>query len=289
LRILLTGRTGQVGSALAPRLASLGSVVAPPRAALDLARPGAVRAAVRDAGPDLIVNAAAYTAVDRAEADRAAAFAVNADAAGLLAEEARARGALLVHFSTDYVFDGAKAGPYVETDPPAPLNAYGESKLAGERAIAASGCRHLVFRTSWVYAPGGRNFVNAILAAARTKDELRVVDDQTGAPTSGAAIAEAVAAVLADPALEAKPGGLYHLSAAGRTTWFGFAEEILRAAGSRARLVPTTTAAYGAPARRPRQSLLDNGKLRETFGVRMADWREAFRPLAAEFLRGGSA
>ncbi len=212
MRILLTGRTGQVGSALERSLAPLGELAAFDRTGLDLQSIGN---AVSKAKPDIIVNAAAYTAVDRAEQERDLAFAVNASAAGDLAGQAKAIGALLVHFSTDYVFDGEKPAPYVETDAPNPLSVYGLSKLEGERAIAASGCRHVIFRTSWVYAAAGRNFMHTILAAAKTRPELRVVADQHGAPTSSEAIALAVARVLDQPDKLKSAAGLYHLSAGG--------------------------------------------------------------------------
>ncbi len=267
MRILLTGRGGQVGSALAGVLAPLGKVIAFDRKGLDLLSIGDTLAKAK---PDVIVNAAAYTAVDRAEREKDLAFAVNARAVEELAREAKALDALLVHFSTDYVFDGEKHSPYVETDAPNPLSVYGHSKLAGELAIAASGCRHLIFRTSWVYAPNGRNFVHAILAAAKTKSELRVVDDQRGAPTSSGAIAGAVAQVLANPG---KANGLYHLSAAGETTWHGFAQAILEAKGLKVPLIAIRSDEYPAAARRPKNSLLDNVKIFNAFGVALDDWR----------------
>lgn len=270
MKILLLGRRGQVGSALEGLLAPLGEVLAADRAELDMAAPGEVREIVRRANPELIVNAAAYTAVDRAEGEREAAFAVNAMAAGVLAEEARKRGALLVHYSTDYVYDGAKAGAYLEDDAPGPINAYGESKLAGDRAIAASGCRHFIFRTSWVYGARGSNFLLTILRVARERPELRVVDDQRGAPTSAAAIAEATVRALAKP--DAAPG-IYHMSAAGETTWHGFAAAILDGAGLRTPLRAIRSEEFVTAARRPRNSLLDNAKLRATFGVALPDWR----------------
>jgi dTDP-4-dehydrorhamnose reductase len=270
VKILLTGATGQVGWELKPRLASLGEVIAPDRGALDLAQADSIVRCVRSMQPDLIVNAAAYTAVDRAEEEADAAALVNGSGPGVLAGEAKRIGALLVHYSTDYVFDGAKPTPYTEEDSPNPLNAYGRSKLQGEQAITASGCRHLIIRTSWVYAPRGRNFLLAILDAARRKSELRVVDDQVGAPTSAAAIAEATVRMLH----RRDANGLYHASAGGRTTWHGFAEEILRSSGSRVLLVPVSSDAYGAKARRPRNSLLDNSKLRREFGFALADWRD---------------
>jgi dTDP-4-dehydrorhamnose reductase len=271
LRILLTGRTGQVGSALERSLAPLGELVAFDRKGLDLQFIGS---AISKAKPDIIVNAAAYTAVDRAEQEKELAFAVNAAAVGELASQAKAIDALLVHFSTDFVFDGEKAAPYVETDTPNPLNVYGQSKLEGERAIASSGCRHVVFRTSWVYAPRGRNFMHAILAAAKIKPELRVVDDQRGAPTSSDEIAGAVAQVLAKPDPLKKAGGLYHLSAGGATTWHGFATAILEAKGIKTPVLAIRSDEYPAAARRPKNSLLDNGRLRSDFGIALADWRE---------------
>ena len=232
--------------------------------------------------PDVIVNAAAYTAVDRAETERETVFAVNGDGVRVLAEEAKRLDALLVHFSTDYVFDGEKAAPHVETDTPNPLGVYGESKLAGERAVVASGCRHFIFRSSWVYGPGGRNFVCAILAAAKTRPELRVVNDQRGAPTSSVAIAAAVVRILSDVSLTAKPDGIYHLSAAGATTWYEFAQEILAQKELRTPVVPVSSAQYAAPARRPKNSLLDNGKLRATFGTVLADWWQGFRDISSK-------
>ena len=282
MRILLTGRTGQVGSALVPVLAPLGELSAFDRNGLDLLDLKSIRTAIEEARPDIIVNAAAYTAVDRAETEPEAAFAVNAAAVGILAEQAKKRGALLIHFSTDYVFDGEKPSPYVETDPPNPLNVYGRSKLEGERAVTASGCRHFIFRTSWVYAPGGRNFVRAILAAAQTKPELRVVNDQRGAPTSSGAIAAAVARILGNPDALLEPGGVYHLSAAGETTWYGFAKELLSMQGLTTPVMGISTAEYGAPARRPKNSLLDNAKLLRTFGVALADWREGLREVSSK-------
>ena len=282
MRILLTGRTGQVGSALERALAPVGAVIAVDRSGLDLRDIDAIGKKIREFNPSIIVNAAAYTAVDRAEIERESAFAVNAAAVGILAEEAKKSGALLIHFSTDYVFNGEKASPYVETDSPNPLNVYGRSKLEGERAVAASGCRHFILRTSWVYAPGGRNFVRAILAAAKTKPELKVVNDQHGAPTSSGAIAAAVARILTDAGALQKPGGVYHLSAAGETTWYGFALELLSMKGLTTPVMGISTAEYGAPARRPKNSLLDNTKMLRTFGLALADWREGLREVSSK-------
>ncbi len=278
MKILLTGRGGQVGSALESALAPLGEVIALDRHGLDLLNLNSIRTKIKREKPQVIVNAAAYTAVDRAEQERESAFAVNARAVEELAREAGALDALLVHFSTDYVFDGKKPAPYAETDAPNPLGVYGKSKLAGEQAIAASGCRHFIFRTSWVYAPVGRNFVHAILAAAETKPELRVVVDQRGAPTSSGAIAGAVAQVLAR---SGKASGLYHLSAAGETTWHGFAKEILAMKGLQTAVVPISSAEYGAPARRPKNSLLDNGKIGAEFGIALPDWRQGLAAVLA--------
>lgn len=270
MRLLLTGSSGQVGSALLQTLPALGAVIARTRPALDLANPDSIRQAVREAKPEVIVNAAAYTAVDQAEKEEPLAKAVNAEAVAVLAEEAASRGALLVHFSTDYVFDGEKPSPYLESDPTNPLNAYGRSKLAGEQAIQRSGCRHLIFRTSWVYSNTGKNFLLTMLRLARERKELRVVDDQHGAPTSSRALADAVpaaiTAVLRDPSL----AGLYHMTAQGRTTWCGFARAII---GERAKVVPISSSEYPAPARRPRNSVLDNGKLEKSFGIRLPSWQ----------------
>jgi dTDP-4-dehydrorhamnose reductase len=281
LKILLTGSAGQVGTALQRALAPLGDLRAFDRQGLDLLDPQAVRNTLAALKPDIIVNAAAYTAVDRAEREEDAAFAVNARAVGELARVSKSLDALLVHFSTDYVFDGEKPSPYVETDPPNPLGVYGRSKLEGERAIAASGCRHLVFRTSWVYAPQGRNFVHAMLAAAKTKPELRVVDDQRGAPTSSEAIADAVLQILSNPGFERKPGGVFHLSAAGETTWHGFATAILKAKGLGTPVVAIRSGEYPTAARRPKNSLLDNSKVRAAFGVAMPDWRQSLAAVLA--------
>jgi dTDP-4-dehydrorhamnose reductase len=273
LKILLTGRTGQVGSALERALAPLGELRAFDRTGFDLSDLEAIESRIRIEKPDVIVNAAAYTAVDRAEQELQAAFDVNSRAVSALARAAKAAGALLVHFSTDYVFDGEKPAPYVESDAPNPINVYGRSKLEGERAIAASGCRHLVFRTSWVYAPAGRNFLHAILAAAKTQPELRVVDDQHGAPTSNLDIAAAVARALSMPGLADK-GGLYHLTAGGETSWHGFAKAILDARGIATPLLAIPSGAYPTAARRPKNSRLSNAKLAATFGIALPDWRE---------------
>ena len=285
MRVLVTGCRGQVGSEVARALDGVAEVVAHDRATLDLENAAAVAARVREARPDAIVNAAAYTAVDQAESDEARAHAVNAVAPGVMAEEARKLGALLLHFSTDYVFDGTKAGAYVEDDATAPLGAYGRTKLAGERAIAQAGCDHLVLRTSWVYGPHGRNFMLTMLKLAATREELRIVDDQRGAPTSSLQLARLTRELLAPGTgvdreslarLRAHPG-IYHATAAGETTWFGFAEAIFAGAPAgtrRPRLVPIPTKDYPTPARRPANSVLSNARLAATFGARIPSWRE---------------
>ena len=269
MKILLTGRNGQVGWELQRSLAPLGQVTAADRATLDLADADAIRRAVRAARPEVIVNAAAYTAVDRAESEPALAHAINATAVGVLAEETRRLGALLVHYSTDYIFDGTKPAPYVEDDAPNPINAYGASKLAGERALQSSGCAYLILRTSWVYGPRGSNFMRTVLRLARERPQLEVVDDQVGAPTSSLAIARATAQLL-------RPGarGVYHLSAAGAVSWCGFARAVLARAGIATPVRAIRTEDYPTPARRPRNSRLDCSRLRTDFGLSLAPWEE---------------
>jgi dTDP-4-dehydrorhamnose reductase len=273
LKILLTGRDGQVGWELERALAPLGELVATSRAQLDLADPDAIRRVVREAKPQVIVNAAAYTAVDNAESEPALAMRINGEAPGVLAEEAKRLGALLVHYSTDYVFDGMKKAPYTEEDEPNPINAYGESKLAGEAAIRRSGCRHLVLRTSWVYSGRGRNFYLTMLRLADEGKPIRVVDDQFGAPTSALDLARHSARLLG---LGSVPEGLLHLSASGETTWFGFASEIMRACKRPVAVASIPSSAYATPARRPRYSVLDNGAWRRRTGLPcIQDWRSA--------------
>jgi dTDP-4-dehydrorhamnose reductase len=299
IRALVTGAQGQVGADVVELLAGRAEVIACDRAALDLADPGAIAERVRTARPALIVNTGAYTAVDRAESEPALAHAVNAVAPAILAAEAKRAGALLVHYSTDYVFDGTKPDPYVEDDAVAPLGAYGRTKLEGERAIAASGCDHLILRTSWVYAPRGRNFLLTMLRLAAGRDELRVVDDQRGAPTASRELARATLAILAEAdgarpfeaaglARVAAKSGLYHATAAGSTTWFGFAQAIFEAWAKRAgpsfrapRLTPIATQDYPTPARRPANSVLSNERLHASFGVALADWRAGLAEVVA--------
>ncbi|HEX4583517.1 MAG TPA: dTDP-4-dehydrorhamnose reductase [Burkholderiaceae bacterium] len=271
MKILLTGGTGQVGWELQRCLARLGEVLAPDRSVLDLGRPDTLAPLVRSVGPDLIVNAAAYTAVDRAESEGQACFAVNAESVAALAQEAARLGALLVHYSTDYVFDGAKRSAYVESDPTGPINAYGRSKLAGEREIARSGCRHLILRTGWVYAMRGRNFLLTMLRLARERPQLRVVDDQVGAPTWARDIAQATLIGLDRPTpIE----GLYHVTAGGEASWFQFAGRILKLAGLTTTLVPIPTSDYPTPAARPAYSVLDSGRFESAARVRIGIWDE---------------
>jgi dTDP-4-dehydrorhamnose reductase len=272
--ILLTGATGQVGFELARSLAAMGEVIALDRAALDLADADAVVASVRQARPQLIVNAAAYTAVDRAESERDAAFAVNARAPGILAEEAKRLGAVLIHYSTDYVFDGRRTTPYDEDAPTGPLNVYGASKLEGERAIAQAGARAVVFRTSWIYGARGSNFLLTMLRLAKERDELRVVADQHGTPNWCRTLADATTATVARglPWL-AERAGLYHLASAGSTTWHGFAQAIVGDV-PRPRIVGIATSDYPTPARRPAYGVLSTRKFEATFGYAMPDWRD---------------
>jgi dTDP-4-dehydrorhamnose reductase len=276
-KILVTGKTGQVGWELQRTLATLGQVIAPDRRGMDLGDPDSIRAAIRACSPQIIVNAAAYTAVDQAESEPDLALAINGAAPGIMAEEAKRLGALLVHYSTDYVFDGAKSGPYTEDDQPNPLSAYGSSKLAGERAIAASGARYLIFRTSWVYGARGKNFLRTILRLAQERDELRIVDDQVGAPTWCRAIAEATAQALACTQARDAPNvsGTYHLSTAGSTSWCGFAKAILERSGRSCKVVPIASSEYPLPARRPRNSVLSNAKLNTRIGIALPDWSSA--------------
>jgi dTDP-4-dehydrorhamnose reductase len=281
MRILLIGKNGQVGTAIWPLLSGLGEAAAVGRDQCDLSRPDSIRSTIRAWQPDVIVNAAAYTNVNQAESDRDGAFAINAQAPAVLAEEALRLAAVLVHYSTDYVFDGTKPDAYVEDDPVSPLNVYGASKLEGEQRIQAIGGNYFIFRTSWVYGPSGSNFVRTILRLAQEREELTIVSDQVGAPTSSLQIAEATLQVLT--ALPSLPQGgsalrgVYHLTAAGETSWHGFAEEILDQArkwvpGKLAKVLPVPSSAYPTPAKRPLNSRLSNDRLSEAFGVRLADW-----------------
>lgn len=297
MKVLLLGGAGQVGLALRSALAPLGEVVALGRTELDLYDIEAVRGCVRAHAPQVMVNAAAYTAVDRAESEPAQAFRVNAEAVGALAQEAAALGALLVHYSTDYVFDGCKDGPYVEEDVPRPLNVYGESKLRGEEAVRTAGCDHLILRTGWVYSARGTNFPNMILRLARERGVLRVVDDQFGAPTPAWLLAQLTVCALraraaAPPAVTC---GTYHASAAGRTSWKGYAVRLLELARGRGMplragpeaVVGVSSEVYGAPARRPRNGVLCSNKIALTLGVCMPDWRGELERFLNEVSTGG--
>jgi len=278
-RILVPGRNGQVGWELQATLAPLGTVIGLDRSGMDLASPDSIRRAIRDAKPDVIVNAAAYNNVDRAESEPELAMQVNGVAPGIMAEEAKRLGAVLVHYSTDYVFDGERDRPYLEDDPPNPVNAYGRSKLAGEQAIAAVGGHYLILRTSWVYSTRGSNFVLTVLRLAREKPELAMVDDQYGSPTWARSLAQATADLLRKRDLIPDRSGTYHLSAAGDTTRHEFAESIIRtikrlSGGSDgwAHVKSIASSEYPLPARRPARPVMNKDKIKRVFGVEMPHW-----------------
>jgi dTDP-4-dehydrorhamnose reductase len=304
--ILLTGKNGQVGRQLASMLPGIANLVAFGRTELDLLNPNALRSLIREVKPNLIVNAAAYTAVDKAESEESLASAINAEAPGIMAEEARNIGAAMVHYSTDYIFAGLKTTPHNEDDTPNPQSAYGRTKLQGEKAIQQAGVDHLIFRTAWVYGREGKNFLLTILRLATQREELRIVADQVGAPTSSHEIAAATTQILAgllshEKRLHplAKVTGTYHMTAAGQTSWAGFAEAILEQARSNPpsapwylaatnnlpliakRVVHITTAEYPTPARRPAYSVLSNRSLAETFQTYLPDWRVQLRSVFA--------
>jgi dTDP-4-dehydrorhamnose reductase len=282
-RVLLFGKDGQLGRALAPLLAASHKLIAVGRAEADFSEADSyesgVRSAVRDVRPDVIVNAAAYTAVDRAESEPELAMRVNAVSVGALGEAAAEVGARVLHYSTDYVFDGAKASPYIEQDATGPINIYGASKLAGEDALLGSGVQALVLRTSWVYAAYGANFVQTMLRIGRERSEVRVVDDQVGAPTSVADLAVATAEILRKWQGER---GVYHVTSAGSVSWAGFAREIFSQAGIATEVVPISSAEYPVAARRPLNSRLDCGKIAAAFGVVLPEWRDGLRGVLAE-------
>lgn len=290
MRILLLGANGQVGTELQRSLVSLGDVACGTRngrlvdgtdcEVADFDRPATLATLVDRLAPDIVVNAAAYTAVDRAEDERDAAFRANAEAPAALAGACARNGALLLHYSTDYVFDGQGSRPYRPDDPTGPLGAYGASKLAGEQAIAASGCRHLVLRTAWVYAAHGQNFLRTMLRLGADRDELRVVADQAGTPTPAGTIADASARVLQAIHGGKVPDSIYHLTAAGATTWHGFAEAIFDGAHARGlldrrpRVVPITTADFPTRAARPAFSVLDHSALEREFALSLPCWQD---------------
>ncbi len=295
--ILLTGKNGQVGAELLHLLPQVGEVVAFGHDQLDLSNPADIRRTIREVRPQLIVNAAAYTAVEQAETDERTAQAVNSEAPGLIAEEAKKLSAVLVHYSTDYVFDGTKKLPYDEADSPNPINAYGKTKFAGEQAIRSAGLPHLIFRTAWVYATRGHNFLLTILRLATEREELRIVSDQMGAPTCASEVAAATAKILTSMRdrndrgfVFSEVSGTYHMSAAGQTTWYDFAKTILEKAEATShnlewlaaatkerpliarRLIPISTEEFGSPTHRPAYSILSNSRLIQTFGVALPDW-----------------
>jgi len=283
--IVILGSAGQLGTELQRSFSTLGQVLAWDKQRFDLSNPDQVRAAVRECAPHIILNAAAYTAVDRAESEADLAMAVNAKAPEVLAEEAKRIGALLVHYSTDYVFDGTKSGAWEETDAPNPLSVYGASKLAGEQAIAAAGGRYLIFRTSWVYGPHGKNFLLTMLRLGHERDRLNVVDDQIGAPTTSIELADATRTIV-DGVIASRFGppeawaGIYHMTCGGVISWCGFAKAIFERAqpilnGKIAQVSPIPTSAYPTPARRPLNSVLSNEKLFSRFGVRLREWEPA--------------
>ena len=297
MKILLLGKNGQVGWELQRALAPLGEVIAldfdsPGPLKADFSNPESLAATVRAVAPQLIVNAAAHTAVDKAESEPDFARALNATSPAVLAREAATLGAWLMHYSTDYVFDGSGSTPWTEDSPTGPLSVYGATKLEGEEAIRASGCRHLIFRTSWVYAARGGNFARTMLRLAATKTEMNVIDDQVGAPTGADLLADLTALMVRAARARPELAGTYHAVAAGATSWHGYARLVIEAA--RARGVPLTlpsdalrpipTSAYPTPAPRPLNSRLDTHKLRERFGVHLPEWERGVRRMLDEIL-----
>jgi dTDP-4-dehydrorhamnose reductase len=298
MKILLTGKNGQVGFELQRSLAPLGEIVPVDQADCDLSNPDAIRQLVQTVKPDIIVNPAAHTAVDKAESEPALAQAINGVAPGIFGEEAAKLGALVVHYSTDYVFEGSKAGFYTEDDIPNPQSVYGKTKYAGEQALAASGARHLTFRTSWVFGAHGANFAKTMLRLAGEREGMKVVADQFGAPTSAALLADVTAQILgrylhsSRPASADFPYGLYHLVAGGRTNWHEYAQAVVmaaQAAGRPLKLGPDdiqaiTTAEYPLPAPRPANSCLDTTRLRETFRLTLPGWRQGLQHVMTQLL-----
>ena len=306
LRLLITGCNGQVGWHLQRTLAPMGEVLAIDIEQIDLTDLAAISKTVREFAPDVVVNAAAYTAVDKAESEPDLARAINVAAPGQIAKECAATGALMVHYSTDYVYGGSKTEPYVESDPTGPLSVYGETKLAGDQAIIASGCAHIVLRTTWVYDIRGKNFLRTILRLAREKEELRIVGDQFGAPTWARMLAETTA-ILVARCRERKqsagvwPSGLFHCTAAGRTSWAGFAQAILEdyedfvdwpadtgefgGELKAKRVVEITTQQYRTPAQRPQNSVLSNAAIQQAFGIFLPDWRQQLRLALQDAIR----
>lgn len=295
MKLLVIGANGQVGFELQRALATLGSVTAVDYPELDIADESALAAYVQSQAPDVLVNAAAYTAVDKAETDEAVALAVNGTAPGVMAREMARLGGLMVHYSTDYVFDGRKPGAWTEDDVPAPLSAYGRTKLAGERAVAEAGGAHFIFRTAWVYGRRGGNFMLTMIRLMRSRDELRVVADQHGTPTWCRTLADIPAQIIGrcwrDEAsrdlVRREQGGVYHLTNGGATTWHEYACAIRDAAPELAdrrhvRIHPIPSSEYPSPAARPSNSVLDNGKLARVFGIQPAPWRTALETCLSE-------
>ena len=289
-RVLITGAQGQVGRALLSAFSGSAEVIACDRGTLDLSNPDSIRARIREAAPNVILNAGAYTAVDRAESEPDLAMAINGRAPGILAEEAYRAGALFIHYSTDYVFDGSKTGPWVEDDTVHPLGVYGSTKLAGEEAIRKAGGRFLIFRTSWVYAPEGKNFVLTMLRLGRERDSLNVVDDQIGAPTTAAELARAThtitTGILGGSFGRDSLSGTYHITCSGSVSWCGFARAIFARSsahlgGRTPQVNPIATSDYPTPAKRPHNSVLSNEKLHQRFGIRLATWESALDQVLA--------
>jgi dTDP-4-dehydrorhamnose reductase len=296
-RILIVGAAGQVGLELQRSFRDFGEITAVDRESVDLAVAEETRDLVRRAAPDIILNAAAYTAVDRAESEPELAMSINAQAPRVLAEEALRRGALLVHYSTDYVFDGEKQGPWTEEDKPNPRNSYGAGKLAGEEAIRQVGGKYLIFRTSWVYGPHGANFLLTMLRLARQRDRLSVVDDQCGSPTTSIELADATYNIVRQVMGGKLSGpedwaGLYHMTCSGATTWCGFAQAIFARAGKLLDgrvpdVTPIASSEYPTPAKRPHNSVLSNAKLKERFGVQLSPWEAALDAVIGQLSKAG--
>jgi dTDP-4-dehydrorhamnose reductase len=301
LKIVIVGRNGQLAWEANQRFQGLGQIICVGRPGFDLTDIEGVRAEIRRIKPSVLVNTAAYTAVDQAESEPEAAMKINSEAPAVMAEEAKRLGVLFVTYSTDYVFDGKSASPYSESDSPAPLNVYGSSKLSGERAVEAVGGNHLIFRTSWVYGARGKNFLKTILRLAAERPELKIVDDQIGAPTWSRDLADATMKIIEQlvtkSALEKiSPGealgdrrGIYHMTAAGSVSWCGFAAAIVEEMGKRglskgslAKVVPIPSSQYPTPAARPPNSRLCNDKLENTFGVTLPPWRESLTAVMDE-------
>jgi len=286
MKILLTGKTGQVGWEVNRSLSKLATVFAMDRNEMDLAKPGTLGPVIQEIKPDIIINAAAYTNVDKAESEPELAMTVNGIAPGVIAEEAKKIGAVMIHYSTDYVFDGKATSPYEEEAPTCPVNVYGKSKLDGEKAVAQAGIPHIILRTGWVYSLRGSNFLLTMQRLAQTREQIKVVDDQTGGPTWARSIAEGTARILkqslkggAATSSTFSHSGIFHISCGGETSWFGFANKILELSGlsKSVELIPIPTIEYPTPAVRPKYSLLSNSKLKQAFDYEMPQWQKALQ------------